>query len=114
MSCNKKVFVLLGLVFIAAGCAANSQFSPGKDYAAKEAAWIKDGKPILYDNKSWYPTEFIENHLDKEMEYIDSFQKVPFYVERRQIRPYDRLYTKFDYHKYRMFLEKKSYDFNRN
>lgn len=106
--------ILALLVLGAAGCATNQSGAFNKDFSTREAGWVKEGKPIIFGSSSWYPTEYIENHLDAEMEYVDQFQNVPFYVERRQIKPFDRIYTKFDYHKYRLFLEKKGYDFNRN
>ncbi len=102
------------LIFGFAGCAANQSGALNKDFTTREAGWVKEGKPIIFESRSWYPTEYIENHVDSEMDYVDQFQNVPFYVERRQIKPFDRIYTKFDYHKYRLFIEKKSYDFNRN
>lgn len=108
----KTIFALLILSF--AGCAASQSGSFSREYKSKEAGWIKEGKPIIFEARSWYPTEYIENHIDSEMDYVDQFQNVPFYVERRQIKPFDRIYTKFDYHKYRLFLEKKGYDFDRN
>lgn len=102
----KRISVLF-LAVALSGCIAGSAGRRNIDYAIKEAGWIKEGKPIIHDDKSWYATEYIENHLDNEMEYVGEFQSVPFYVERRQIKPYNRIYTKFDYHKYRVFLEKK-------
>ncbi len=102
-----KCILVVFLAVVLAGCIAGSGGRRNVDYAIKEAGWIKDGKPIIHDNRSWYPTEYIENHLDGEMEYVGEFQSVPFYVERRQIKPYNRVYTKFDYHKYRVFLAKK-------
>jgi hypothetical protein len=106
---RRKQFIIalfLILIFSLAGCAAGYLNKP-HDYTTKEADWIRNGQPITYDNKKWYPTEYIENHLDVEMEYAGEFQKVPFYVERRQIKPFNRIYTKFDYHKYRLFTERR-------
>lgn len=99
------LFVLL--VFMAVGCAGGQAVGRRADYAIKEADWVREGKPVIYENKNWYPSEYIENHLDNEMERIGEFQEVPFYVERRQIKPFNRLYTKFDYHKYRLFIARK-------
>ncbi|MEW6008659.1 MAG: hypothetical protein AB1629_03400 [Candidatus Omnitrophota bacterium] len=108
-----KGILVLFLAIVLAGCAGSYAARRNIDYAIKEAEWIKDGKPLIYDNKSWYATEFIENHLDNEMEYVGEFQNAPFYVERRQIKPYNRIYTKFDYHKYRLFLERKPTDYDK-
>jgi hypothetical protein len=110
---NQFGIFLVSLFFIIlSGCTSTSGGNYGRDYALREADWIKEGKPIIFDSRTWNPTEYIENHLDSEMDYVGEFQKVPFYVERRQIKPYNRIYTKFDYHKYRLFLEKKNYDSN--
>ena len=103
-------FSLLFFILALFGCAAGSSGRISSDYAIKDADWIREGRPIIYEDKSWFPTEHIENHLDREMEYLGEFQQVPFYVERRQIKPYNRIYTKFGYHKYRLFLKKKEYD----
>ncbi len=110
---KNKGFIFIALMLCAiifTGCATGSWSRRSKDYAIKEADWVREGKPIIYESKSWYPTEYIENHLDKEMEYIGEFQQLPFYVELRQIKPYNRVYTKFNYHKYRLFTLKEEDD----
>ncbi|MBU2540347.1 MAG: hypothetical protein KJ593_00425 [Candidatus Omnitrophica bacterium] len=110
---TNRIFILIGLmllVIIFTGCASGSWARIRGDYAIKEADWIREGSPIIYESKSLYPTEHVENHLDREMEYVGEFQQVPFYVELRQIKPYNRLYTKFNYHKYRLFLLKEKND----
>lgn len=105
--CFFLLVMLLALILFA-GCAGGAMGRYIRSYPIREADWIRDGKPIIYEGLNWHPTENIENHLDKEMEYVGEFQRVPFYVERRQIKPYNRIYTKFGYHKYRVFLEKKN------
>lgn len=105
------IFILLFFISSLLGCVAGSSSRRYGDYAMKEADWIKEGRPLINKNNKWYPTEYIENHLDSEMEYVGEFQQVSFYVERRQIKPYNRIYTKFEYHKYRRFT-KKNHDRN--
>lgn len=99
------IFVLCSIV----GCVAD-RGRYRSDFPFKEAMWIRDGKPLLFENEKWYPTDNVENLLDREMAYMGEYEGIPFYIEKRDVRPFDRLYTKFDYYKYRIFLKQKQDD----
>jgi len=99
-------FGILFLLITIFGCAS---YEPGKfrgDFPIKESAWIKEGQPIIFENQSWYPTEDIENLLDSEMDLLGQYNEVPFYIERSQIKPFNRVYTKFGNHQYRLFKQR--------
>jgi hypothetical protein len=73
------------------------------EYSIIEAQWIREGQPIIFEGKKWYPQDIIENLLDDEMLKIYTYKKEPVYIEKKEVRPYDRLYTKFGKNKYRLF-----------
>lgn len=68
-----------------------------------EAPWIRDGEPIEFENRLWYPADGTENFLDSEMLFVAEYRGVPVFVDKVDVRPYDRLYTKFDRNKFRFF-----------
>ena len=68
-----------------------------------EAQWIRDGEPIKFENGLWYPADGTENFLDSEMLLVGEYRGVPVFVDKVDVRPYDRLYTKFDRNKFRFF-----------
>lgn len=97
---------LLSLLILVSGCVS---YAPGQfrgDFPIKESAWIKEGQPIIFEDRSWYPTEDVENLLDSEMDLLGEYKDVPFYIERRQIKPFNRIYTKFGNHQYRLFKQR--------
>ncbi len=70
---------------------------------AVEADWIRNGEPIEYNNKLWDPKDNVENLLDAEVFLMGEYRGVQFFVEKTDVKPYDRLYTKFDRNRYRYF-----------
>ena len=68
-----------------------------------EAQWIRNGEPIEYESGLWYPADGTENFLDSEMLFVAIYRDVPVFVDKVDVRPYDRLYTKFDRNKFRFF-----------
>jgi hypothetical protein len=68
-----------------------------------EASGIRDGEPIEYENGLWYPADGTENFLDTEMLFVAEYRGVAVFVDKVDVRPYDRLYTKFDRNKFRFF-----------
>jgi hypothetical protein len=97
------------LIFLGSGCAANGN-APGK-YATTptEAEWIRNGEPLQFENEMWYPADIIENLLDDEVYLMGEYRGVQIFTERNDVRPFERVYTKFSTHKFRAF-EKKSAD----
>lgn len=72
-----------------------------------EAAWIRKGEPIEFEKNQWYPADDIESLTDIEMYLLGEYRGVQFFVEKMDVRPYNRLYTKFGRNKFRFFEKKK-------
>ena len=94
------------MVVILAGCVS----SHGKQYVSgtyktpdTEAQWIQDGMPIEYNGTLWYPVDDIESFRDQEMMQVGEHNGVPFFIDRIDIKPYNRLYTKFGRNKFRYY-----------
>ena len=73
-----------------------------------EAAWIRNGDPIVYEGQQWYPVRDVENFMDTEVFQIGEYQDVQIFVEKVDIKPYQRVYTKFSKGKYRYFTRPKN------
>ena len=73
-----------------------------------EASWIRDGEPIEFENGRWYPADGTENFLDSEMLFVAEYRGVAVFVDKVDVRPYGRLYTKFDRNKFRFFEQRTS------
>ena len=102
---KKAIILCLSIllqVFIISGCANRIMYKG--DYPFKETDWIRNGEPIMFEDEAWYPTDDIENLLDSEVILIGQYRQALFYIEKRDVKPINRIYTKFDYHKYRVFL----------
>ncbi len=99
--------LLIAALLGAAGCSHGNSGNKGQiqSYPAPsiEAAWIRNGEPILYDKKQWYPKRDIEILLDLEVFQIGEYKGVQIFIEKTDIKPYRRLYTKFAKNKYRYF-----------
>lgn len=96
------------------GCAMNGTLNGGQMaiYAVpgKEAEWIRNGEPIELDGKQWVPQDGIENLLDSEVYLLGEYRGVEFFVEKTDVKPYDRLYTKFGQNRFRYFQAKEEDD----
>lgn len=68
-----------------------------------EAGWIRNGEPIVYENKKWYPVRDVEVITDMEVYQIGEYRDVQIFVTKTDIKPYRRIYTKFAKNKYRYF-----------
>ena len=75
-------------------------------YPVIEAGWIRDGQPIEYDGVLWYPQDDVEVLMDSEVYQVGEYKSAPFFVEKTDIRPYRRLYTKFNKNKFRYYEKK--------
>lgn len=103
---NKLLCVMCVLFLI--GCATGHRSSNYKhkyDAPEIEASWIREGQPIKFDNKLWYPVDDIESLTDNEVLPIGKYNDVDFFVDKIDIKPYSRLYTKFGRNKYRYFKQ---------
>ncbi|MBN1870214.1 MAG: hypothetical protein JW847_06555 [Candidatus Omnitrophica bacterium] len=72
-----------------------------------EADWIRNGDPIEFENALWYPADDIEAFIDSEMAMMGEYKGVPFYIDKVDVRPYNRIYTKFGRNQFRFFEKKK-------
>jgi len=107
---NKQQFLSLGILLLAGflgGCASMNQDNSGQvqSYPAPviEVGWIRDGQPIDYDGYKWYPVNDYEVLQDSEVFQITEYKGVQVFVEKIAVKPYTRLYTKFDKNKFRYF-----------
>jgi len=68
-----------------------------------EADWIRNGEPIEYEGVLWYPVDGIESFLDAEVLLMGEYRGVQIFTDKVDVRPYERVYTKFDRNKFRFF-----------
>ena len=106
--------IILGIFsVILTGC-SNSQGNVGDmtvyAVSSQEAKWIKDGEPIEFEGESWYPQDGFEILLDSEVDYVGTYKEVEFFINKADVRPYSRLYTKFGRNKFRYFETKNGDD----
>ena len=89
------------------GCQAGAAGNKGKmqtyPVGEREAEWIREGQPIPFENESWYPTDNIEVFTDREMILMGEHKNVQFFTDKTDVRPFDRLYTKFSRNQFRIF-----------
>lgn len=71
-----------------------------------EAGWIRNGEPIEFEGEWWYPQDGIESFLDSEMYLLGEYRGVQFFADKVDVRPYERLYTKFGRNKFRYFTKR--------
>jgi hypothetical protein len=102
----------IGLVFVLAGCTHSKGGNAGhlQSYPAPviEAGWIRNGDPIVYDGEKWFPVRDIENLTDPEVYQIGEYKGVQIFVDKIDIKPYQRIYTKFAKGKFRYFVREKN------
>jgi hypothetical protein len=104
----RAILISLYLVLATALLGCGNRILYKGDYPFKEAQWIRMGEPIIFEDEAWYPTDDVENLLDQEVIIMGLYREIPFYIEKRDVRPFNRIYTKFGYHKYRVFLKNES------
>ncbi|MCC6758069.1 MAG: hypothetical protein IT395_00385 [Candidatus Omnitrophica bacterium] len=68
-----------------------------------EPDWIRNGEPIEFEGELWYPRDTIDILTDSEMLPLGEYRGIAFYLQKIDVRPYDRLYTKFGKNKFRVF-----------
>ncbi len=100
---NLSIFIFF-VSFFLPGCAQNGVITKGFHATTNtEAEWIRNGQPIQFEGELWFPADGIENLLDSEMDLVDAYNDVEVFVEKKDVRPYSRLYTKFAKNKFRFF-----------
>ncbi|MFH0753250.1 MAG: hypothetical protein V2A70_01645 [Candidatus Omnitrophota bacterium] len=97
-------FMLLVLFF--GGCALSQRTDgPAIISAAQlqEPVWIRNGEPIIFEGEKWFPTDEVESILDTEVYQAGMYRDVMFYLEKTDVRPFERAYTRFAKNRYRAF-----------
>ncbi len=72
-----------------------------------EAQWIRDGEPIVFENEAWYPKDDVDVLTNQEVYLLGEYEGVQFFVEKADVRPYNRLYTKFGENRFRVFVKQR-------
>ena len=101
------MILLVSLVLTGGSCGHLSSGNSGQlqSYPAPliEPAWIRNGEPVLYDGKEWFPVRDVESLTDSEVYQIGEYKDTQLFVEKTDIKPYSRIYTKFAKGKFRYF-----------
>ena len=100
-------FVISAVSFTGCGALENKE-SRLQIYSLpdKESDWIRNGEPIEFEGERWFPQDDVVVLLDSEVFLLGEYRGVNFFVEQIDIRPYQRLYTKFGHNKFRIFEKK--------
>lgn len=103
---KRNILFFLLVVMLAAGCAM-SQKNAGvmTKYAVPEteAEWIRQGEPVEFEGEFWYPQDRYDILLDSEVLYQGDYRGVSFFVEKIDVRPYGKIFTKFGRNKFRVY-----------
>lgn len=109
----KKTLLAVGLIILAAvsnsGCFSAAGHDTGMtvyQVITPEPAWIRNGEPIEFEGELWYPRDTVDILMDSEVIPLGEYRDVPFYLQTVDVRPYERIYTKFDNNKFRVFETK--------
>jgi len=97
------IILLLSIVFVGCHGAAQKEAVWHFRSTTMEAEWIRNGEPMEFEDEKWYPADAIENLLDNEVYLVGQYREAALYVEMTDVRPYERLYTRFSRNKYRFF-----------
>ena len=111
-NCLNGFGIVLMAVFLT-GCFSmqNNQGNMQKyDSPSLEAEWIRNGDPIEFEGDLWYPQDAIDILLDSEVARVGEHQQVEFFIEKTDVRPYNRLYTKFGRNKFRIYQKAANHD----
>lgn len=101
----KGLLIVFCLIIFVAGCASPG----GKDHSwitpntPVEPDWIRNGEPVEFEGELWYPADSIENLLNSEVYQVGEYRGIQIFVDYTDVKPYDRLYTKFSKNKFRFF-----------
>ncbi len=101
-----KFLAMAGLVFLMSGCIfsqGGSETSLTSSYPLSEPQWIRDGQPIEFEGAAWFPTDNVEGLLDSEVYQAGEYKGVPFFLDKTDVKPFERIYTRFAKNRYRAF-----------
>jgi hypothetical protein len=106
-----RFFFATTVIFLV-GCGTTSSRTY-KDVAyiapAVEVSWIRNGLPLIFENERWIPQDDIDVMTDQEVYLLGEYQEVQVFVEKTDVRPYNRLYTKFGENRFRLY-KRQSHD----
>jgi len=108
-----KLGGMLGMVLTLISCTAmqeNAGHMAKYGAPSEEIEWIRNGDPIEFEGDLWYPQDAIDILLDSEVYLAGEYRDVQLFTEKTDVRPYDRLYTKFGRNKFRIFRKAISND----
>ncbi len=109
-----KTILLLMCVMIMTGCSSHTRGNVGLmpvfSAPKEEAEWIRNGDPLEIEGDLWYPQDFFDVLLDSEVYLVGEYKGVQVFVNKIDVRPYDRLYTKFAQNKFRVFKKRSVHD----
>lgn len=104
-----RLFVVLS-IFCLISCASTTTGNRGDfpNYLVPkfEEDWIRKGEPIVFEDEMWYPQDGIESLTDSEVLLLGEYRSTQIFIDKVDVRPYDRLYTKFDKNKFRYFKKR--------
>lgn len=107
MKISTRFLLLSATLFIGAfcwfGCVTSKNYPHLYPAPTIEAEWIRNGQPLEFEKELWYPTDIVENLLDNEVYLLGEYRGVQFFSDKTDVRPFERLYTKFDQHRFRVF-----------
>lgn len=104
------VFLLAGLTASCSGLSGNSGRLPSYPVPDVEAAWIRNGESLVFEGEKWAPERAVEILSDDEVMIVGEDRGVQIFIEKVDIRPYNRLYTKFARNKFRIFKKMTVHD----
>jgi len=105
MSRSRFVLGIFLLVF-AWGCGStkgNVGMFPVYKIPETEAEWIRNGEALIFEEQSWLPKDRIDILLDSEVYLVGEYRDVQVFVAKTDVRPFNRLYTKFGKNQFRVF-----------
>lgn len=105
-----KILLVICIAVSLSACSSNGSGNrgnmPSYAFGNMEAEWIRNGEPVEFEGQQWYPEDGIESLTDMEVYPISEYRGVKIFVDKTDVRPFDRLYTKFGVNKYRYFEPK--------
>lgn len=100
-------FMMITLGLMGLGCSHSNSSNQGlvQSFNAPviEPSWIRNGDPIVFEKNRWYPMDDTESLTDNEVYQIGEFQGTLIFVEKSDVRPFERLYTKFSRGRFRYY-----------
>ena len=106
MKINYSFVGMVGLLLLFSGCGStggNVGTMPIYALPNEEAEWIRNGEPIVFEGEDWVPQDAFDIFLDSEVSLVGVYREVQFFIDRADVRPYNRLYTKYGKNKFRIF-----------